>query len=111
MIKIYIACPYTKGDVAVNVKKSIDAAGELFDLGFNVFNPLSMSHFQHMMHPKNYNHWMKVDYDWIGSCDAILRLPGLSEGADMETEYAEKRGIPVFTDIVDVEYFFKNAEK
>ena len=33
-IKVYIASPYTLGDVAVNVKNQIDAANELLELGY-----------------------------------------------------------------------------
>ena len=53
MIKVYIASLYTKGDVAVNVKRQIDAAHEVMNNGFAPFVPL-YSHFQHMVHPRPY---------------------------------------------------------
>lgn len=56
MIAVYIASPYTKGDVAVNVKAQIDCADELISLGFAPFAPL-YSHFQHMHHPRPYEDW------------------------------------------------------
>jgi hypothetical protein len=34
MIKVYIASPYTIGDVAVNVRHQIDAADELMSSGY-----------------------------------------------------------------------------
>lgn len=107
MIKVYVASPYTKGDVAKNVKAQMDAVDRLYGMGLNAFWPLH-SHFQHMVHPRDYNFWMKIDYDWIDACDVILRLPGVSEGADMESEYAEKRDIPVFTNFLDLEYYINN---
>ena len=37
--KVYIAGPYTKGDVALNVRKAYEAANQLADLGFAPFVP------------------------------------------------------------------------
>jgi hypothetical protein len=38
----------------------------------------------------------------LGLCDAVLRLPGHSAGADNDVRLAQERGIPVFHDIRDV---------
>ncbi|MDX2139024.1 MAG: DUF4406 domain-containing protein [Chloroflexota bacterium] len=38
----------------------------------------------------------------IERCDAILRLPGDSKGADNDVRLAHARGIPVYYDIADV---------
>lgn len=95
MIKVYIASPYTLGDVAVNVKKQIDVADELILLGFAPYVPL-YSHFQHMVHPRPYETWTKLDLEWVKVCDCLLRLEGESSGADKEVEFARKNGIPVF---------------
>jgi hypothetical protein len=35
-------------------------------------------------------------------CDAVLRLPGESRGADQDVAIAEARGIPVFTSLAEV---------
>jgi hypothetical protein len=35
-------------------------------------------------------------------CDAVLRLPGESRGADRDVAIAEARGIPVFTSLAEV---------
>ncbi len=35
-------------------------------------------------------------------CDAVLRLPGESKGADNDVRIARERGIPVFTRLEDV---------
>ena len=93
--KIYIASPYTLGDVAVNVKNSIDAANELIKHGFAPYCPL-LSHFHHMIHPQEYDVWMDVGLTWLVQCDAVLRLPGESKGADIECQIALEGGIPVF---------------
>ncbi len=95
MIKVYIASPYTKGDVAVNVKTQLDIANELIINGFAPFAPL-YSHFQHMAHPRPYEDWIRLDLEWVKVCDCVLRLEGESTGADGEVDLAKKLNIPVF---------------
>lgn len=92
--KVYIASPYTKGDVAVNVKRQLDMADELMTLGYCPFAPL-YSHFQHMAHPRPYTDWIAIDLEWVPACDVVLRLDGDSSGADGEVAFARERGIPV----------------
>jgi hypothetical protein len=55
-LKVYIACPYTKGDIAVNVRNSMVAWDQAYDSGMIPFNPL-FTHFQHMHNPRPYEHW------------------------------------------------------
>lgn len=100
MIKIYIASPYTIGDVAVNVKTQLDAADILMNNGFAPFTPL-YSHFQHMAHPRDYHDWINLDLEWITVCDCLIRLEGKSSGADGEVAHAIKLGIPVFFATLD----------
>lgn len=95
MIKVYIASPYTKGDVAVNVKTQIDMADKLMDEGFLPIVPL-YSHFQHMIHPRPYQDWINIDLELVKISDCILRLKGKSSGADNEVKLANKLNIPVF---------------
>ena len=80
-VKVYIASPYTKGDVAENVKRQMDVADELMNHGFAPFAPL-YSHFQHMAHPRPYEDWLEIDKVWVVACDVLLRLVGESKGAD-----------------------------
>jgi hypothetical protein len=35
-------------------------------------------------------------------CDAVLRLPGESTGADQDVAIARERGLPVFTRVEDI---------
>ncbi|PRZ04462.1 hypothetical protein BCE75_11057 [Isoptericola sp. CG 20/1183] len=35
-------------------------------------------------------------------CDAVLRLPGESSGADQDVAIARSRGLPVYEDVADV---------
>jgi hypothetical protein len=98
MTKVYIASPYTKGDVAVNVKLQIDTADILMNNGFVPFVPL-YTHFQHMIHPRPYKDWIAIDMEWLKYCDVLLRIGGESKGADDEVEEALNLKIPVFYSI------------
>lgn len=99
MIKVYIASPYTLGDVAVNVKRQIDTAHLLIETGlFAPYWPLH-AHFLHMVHPKDYRVWMNQGCSWLFICDALLRLDGESSGADEEVSVAIDHDIPVFYSI------------
>ena len=99
--KVYIASPYNKGDVAVNVKRQLDCTDELMTLGFAPFTPL-YSHFQHMAHPRPYQDWINIDLEWVTSCDCLLRLDGESSGADGEVKHALENGVPVYYSVEEM---------
>ena len=101
MIKVYLASPYTLGDVAVNVKLQIDTVDELMNYGFAPFAPL-YSHFQHMSHPRSYQDWIDIDMEWVRVCDCLLRLGGESKGAEDEIKLAKSLGMPVFYSIKEL---------
>lgn len=92
---VYVASPYTKGDVALNVRRSIEAADRLAREGFVPFAPL-LFHFWHMQHPHEYGFWTAMDLAWLERCDCIVRLPGDSLGADAEVARARELGLDVF---------------
>jgi hypothetical protein len=99
--RVYIASPYTKGDVAINVKVQLDAVDQLMTLGYAPFAPL-YSHFQHMAHPRPYADWIAADLEWVLACHVVLRLPGVSSGADGEVKFAYENGIPVVFSIEEL---------
>lgn len=101
MVVIYIAGPYTIGDVAVNVKNQLDTADQLMDLGYCPIVPL-FTHFQHLHKPRPYKDWLKIDKIKVSLCDALLRLPGESKGADQEIEWAKEFMMPVFYSIEEL---------
>lgn len=91
---IYIASPYTVGDVAANVCVQIEAAHRILDLGHCPVAPL-LSHFLHIHRQRPYGDWVEMDLALIPRMDLVLRLPGESKGADGEVELARSLGIPV----------------
>jgi len=96
--RVYVAGPYTKGDVALNVREAVRVSDELLKLGYAPFCP-HLTHFWHMLFPHEYQAWLDLDNEWVACCDVLLRIPGESSGADKEAALAESLGIPVFFSI------------
>jgi hypothetical protein len=122
---VYIAGPITRGNQWHNGEQAGDAMLLLMKAGVAVINPmLSMwcgvegevvkkfdpdatelipvgpsakAHggFRELSHQA----WLDMDFEIIRRCDAVLRLPGDSTGADAETAHAATLNIPVFRDI------------
>src|SRR6267142_4253439 len=104
--RVYVAGPYTKGDFAINVRNAYEAANRLADLGFAPFVPHA-THFWHMLFPRPYEFWLKLDNEFLPCCAAFLRLPGESSGADKEVQLAKTLKIPVFTSIEALAEYFE----
>jgi hypothetical protein len=97
-LKVYLSSPYTVGNAGTNVKKHLDCTHLLIDCGFIPFAPL-LTHFLHMNRPRHYEEWMQYDLEWVKACDALLRMPGESNGADRETFLARDIGLHTFSDL------------
>lgn len=106
--RVYVAGPYSQGDVAVNVRNAYKAANHLADLGFAPFVPHA-THFWHMLFPRPYEFWLDLDNQFLPFCQAVLRLPGPSSGADNEVLLAQNLNIPVFTNIGDLMKHFEST--
>ena len=92
---IYIASPYTQGDQEANVRRQIVAAELIRERGHLPFVPL-LFHLWHGISPHPYDYWMAMDLEWLSYCDALVRLPGESIGADAEVAEAKRLCLPVF---------------
>jgi hypothetical protein len=91
---VYVAGPITKGDQAVNVRRAMDVGSELLAAGHMPFVP-HLTWFWHLVTFTDYEQWMAYDFEWIKRCDALLRIPGDSPGADREVEHATRLGLLV----------------
>lgn len=106
-MKVYIASPYTKGDVGENVNTQLRMFNMLAEFGFTPYAPL-WAHFQHVAFPRDYEFWLDYDLEWLRVCDCVLRLAGESTGADREVAEAQGLGIPVFYNFKQLsEYYDK----
>lgn len=92
--RVYIAGPYSHGDVAVNVANAMRAGTLVLNMGHSPFVP-HLNHYMHMFEPQSYRTWIELDLHWVETCDVLWRLPGYSPGADQEEAHAYKCGIPV----------------
>ena len=98
-MRVYIAGAYSKGDVALNVREAVLAADELVKLGHIPYIP-HLTHFWHLISPKEYEFWLKYDSSFIEDwAECLLRLNNESSGADREVDRARQIGIPVYYDI------------
>lgn len=94
MIVVYLASPYTLGDVGKNVSVHLNVANNLISQGYCVIAPL-LSHFLHILYPREWETWIKYDLELLSRCDVVYRVEGESAGADIETREAAKLGIRV----------------
>ena len=97
-LKVYIAGPYSGGDVMRNISDALTQGEELLFYDYIPFIP-HLSGFWHFKRPRPYNMWLEYDIEWLKSCDALLRIGGESPGADKEVEKAVQLNIPVFYDL------------
>ncbi|MFV0442151.1 MAG: DUF4406 domain-containing protein [Planctomycetaceae bacterium] len=91
---LYLAGPYTEPDPVANTHRMIRIADALLDAGFTPLIPhLTLA--WHLVSPKRYEIWLDYDRELLARCDAVLRVPGDSNGATRESRYADELGIPV----------------
>ena len=95
---VYVAGPFSKGDVMLNIRAAMNTTRTLIDRGFVVFCP-HLSGFQHLVDPRSYDEWLAYDLKVILCCDAVYRMPGESPGADKEVVFAVSHGIPVYSSL------------
>ena len=99
MIRVYVAGPIGADDDgrADRIAAGVGAAARLLVAGVAPFSPhLWAAAGCNADGLANYEHWMRYDFAFLDVCDAVLRLPGVSPGADREVARAHGRGLPVF---------------
>jgi len=117
-IKVYIASPYSKGWMPTNIRRQFKASDELMNLGFWPYVPL-LTHFMELYSHREEKQWLELDFVFLKTCDALLRLKPVDEngveipsiGADLEVQLAIDSGIPVFYSIEDLNDWAKARAK
>ena len=97
-MRVYVSGPYTHGDPLQNVKTAMAVAGALLDVGHAPYVP-HLSHFLHLHQQRSYEDWMTLDLAYLAVCEALIRIPGFSPGADREVAEAERLRIPVYSSV------------
>ena len=96
---VYIAGPISRfpagGSQFLNIREGVLLGERLRAAGLVPFVP-HLSALWEMISPVPYEGWMEQDFAWIERCDALLRMPGESSGADREVAHAEDIGKMVF---------------
>lgn len=108
-IRVYVAGPYTKPDPVLNTRIAISAGERLLRMGYVPFIP-HLTLLWHMQHPHEYQDWLDYDNEWVKLCDAVLRLPGESFGADGEEQLAQGLDIPVYYSIEELHAAFMEKQ-
>ena len=98
---IYISGPYSKGDVSENIRRACFAGDEILKKGHTPFVP-HLTHLWHLISPKAWDEWMAIDMPLIGMCDALIRLPGESKGADLEVAEANRLCMIIYYSLQEV---------
>jgi hypothetical protein len=106
---IYVSGPISRGNLRENVRRACAAGRRLMAAGLAVIVPhlsvyLGQEHAAGCLIPEalpegtTLAQWHACGVLTVGRCDAVLRLPGDSLGADLECAEARRLGVPVFED-------------
>lgn len=102
---VYVAGPiFTSGRVTHNVREAVIIAAQIMEDTNGTLVPF-VPHLYvlwDIVTPEEPEFWLTLDKAWLMKCDALLRLPGDSVGADMEIQWCVENGIPFFTNYVDL---------
>lgn len=96
---VYIAGPYTGPDPILNTHNAVIAGMRLWEEHDIPVVVPHLSLLAHIIYPMDLHEWYALDLHQLERCDALLRLPGPSDGADQEVAYAKHHDIPVFTTV------------
>lgn len=94
-LAIYVSGPYTS-DPEANTDRAVDIGQVLLRAGHAPFVPHLSHYWEKFHHPNDYEFWIQIDLEWVRRADVVVRIPGVSAGADREVALAQTLGIPVF---------------
>lgn len=101
MRRVYVAAPIRQGDRPANIHRAIVAGEQLRAAGHAPFIP-HLGELWAIVTGRgdgDPEEWFTYDNAWLDVCDALIRLPGPSQGSDLEVERARANGIPVYTTV------------
>lgn len=101
--RVYIAGPLSRGDQQANVHVACKVWAVLWRRGFVPMCP-HWAAMQQLAAPVRaaLDDWLAFDFQWLACCDALIRIPGESIGADREVAFARTLGIPVVQDVPEL---------
>lgn len=93
MQHLYLAGPYTRPDPIINTHAALQVATILFERKLYVPHIPHLTLLWHMVTPRPIAFWYDLDEHHLMRCEAFVRLPGESTGADLEAEAANRLGL------------------
>lgn len=106
--RVYIAGPMlSSGDPYQNIGIGIRAGALAWDKGWTPYIPHQDALWSICLGfgDRPAIDWLEYDLGHLYRCDAVVRLPGVSAGATVEEDFAEKHGIQVFYGIENLPTF------
>jgi hypothetical protein len=93
---LYVAGPYTRPDPVENTHRALRFASALIDADYPLhpFVP-HLTLLWHMVTPRPLEFWYAHDMHTLAACEAVMRLPGASTGADAEMAVAVELGLRI----------------
>lgn len=96
---VYVSGPLTTGGpvaLSRNIRRAVEAGCALIERGYIAVVPHEKALLCEEIFRQSYAAWLEYDFRVIERCDAVLRLPGVSPGADREAAHARALGLPVY---------------
>ncbi len=105
--RVYVAGPISLGDLADNIARAAEVGLTLTRAGYAALVPhltCYMGGPVPSVLPAGtcVEDWYESSLAWVACADAVLRLPGISVGADMEEAKAHDCNVPVFRDVASL---------
>lgn len=96
--RVYVAGPiHGSGRQMSNIRNAVEAAHKLRSAGCVPFVPHLWAMLEFWTGQSDDGpYFQMMDDEWLRLCHAMVRIPGVSPGADHEEELAKKLGIPIF---------------
>lgn len=92
---VYIAAPYGSNPVH-NTHQAIRFGLTLYEEKLAIPLVPHLTLLADIVEPRTTDYWYEFDLHQLIHCDALLRLPGDSVGADREVQFCKDNGIPYF---------------
>ena len=98
-MRVFISGPMsTSGEPGPNLHQAVVAAAILMRSGHTPFVP-HLTWIADAISPCSIDQWMRWDKEWLLQCEAVIRLPGDSRGADEEVRLARENEMPVYESV------------
>lgn len=99
---VFVCGPYSSPSPTHNVHVAVHVGERLYEAGFFPVVPHALTHLWDSIIPRAYQAWLEFHRHALRKCDALFRIPGESNGADQEVQFARALGIPVYERMQDL---------